>query len=259
MHVANAVIDPKTGATLSLKQLLRGNNKMTWKESHSDEWGRLTQGNGQVKGTGNCFFVEWKTNPKHITPTYLRPVCDIHPQKGNMHRIRINVDGNKVVTEGDLSTTTDNLTTAKLHVNSTISNDGAKYACFDISNFYLETPMTQNQYMYANEHLDNIPDDTIEQYKLTMIADKKGYVLIEIRSGMYGLPIAVKIAHELLISHLKTYGYSPCRLTPGLWTHNSRPISFTLCVDNFGIKYVGKEHAEHLLQALRTRYSVTTD
>ena len=34
---------------------------------------------------------------------------------------------------------------------------------------------------------------------------------------------------------------------------------FTLCIDNFGIKYVGKEHAEHLLKALQTRYTVTTD
>ena len=92
-----------------------------------------------------------------------------------------------------------------------------------------------------------------------MVGDKKGYVLIEIRSGMYGLPIAGKIAHELLISHLETYGYSPCRLTPGLWTHNSRSIRFTLCIDNFGIKYVGKEHDEHLLKALQTRYTVTTD
>ena len=140
VHVANAVIDPETGATLSLKQLLCGNNKMTWMESHSYEWARLTQGNGRVKGAGTCFFVEWKTKPKHITPTYLRPVCDIRPQKEKTHRIRIAVGGNKVVTEGDLSTPTSDLTTAKLHFNSTISTDGAKYACFDISNFCLETP-----------------------------------------------------------------------------------------------------------------------
>ena len=58
--------------------------------------------------------------------------------------------------------------------------------------------MTRNQYAYAKEHLDNIPDDIIERfvltaqigrrYKLRMIADKRGYVLIEIRIGMYGLP-----------------------------------------------------------------------
>ena len=31
VHVANAVIDPETEATLLLKQLLHGNNNMTWK------------------------------------------------------------------------------------------------------------------------------------------------------------------------------------------------------------------------------------
>ena len=58
---------------------------------------------------------------------------------------------------------------------------------------------------------------------------------------------------------LAPYGYSPCRLTPGLWTHKSRPISFTLCVDDFGIQYFGRENAEHLLNALRMHYTVTTD
>ena len=157
LHVANAVIDPETGATLSLKQLLSGNDKKTWKESHSDEWGRLTQGNSRFKVTGTCFLIEWETKPKHITPTYLRPVCNIRPQKVKTHRIRIIVGCNKVVTEGNLSTPTANLTTAKLHINSTIYTDGAKYVCFEISNFYLETPMTRNQYSYAKEHLNNIP------------------------------------------------------------------------------------------------------
>ena len=36
-------------------------------------------------------------------------------------------------------------------------------------------------------------------------------------------------------------------------------VSFTLYVDNFGINYVGKEHAEHLPNAIRARYIITTD
>ena len=45
---------------------------------------------------------------------------------------------------------------------------------------------------------------------------------------------------------------------PLLWAQKSRPISFTLCVDDFGIQYIGPENAEKLLNALRTRYTVTT-
>ena len=130
--------------------------------------------------------------------------------------------GNKVVTEGDLSTPTADLSTAKLHVNSTISTEGARYGCFDISNFYLETPMTKDQFAYAKEHIDNIPNDIVERYNLCDLANSRRYVLIEIRRGMYGLPIAGKIAHEALVAHFEPYEYSPCRLTPGLWTHNRK-------------------------------------
>jgi hypothetical protein len=49
------------------------------------------------------------------------------------------------------------------------------------------------------------------------------------------------------------------KLIPGLWKHNTRPIQFTLVVDNFGVKYVGKEHAQHLKNALKEHYKLTCD
>ena len=36
-------------------------------------------------------------------------------------------------------------------------------------------------------------------------------------------------------------------------------MQFTLVVDNFGVKYVGKEHALHLKNALQESYDVTTE
>jgi endonuclease I len=54
-------------------------------------------------------------------------------------------------------------------------------------------------------------------------------------------------------------GYRPVCRTHGLWRHDTRPITFTLVVDDFRIKYVGKEHADHLLQALKQYYEVTED
>ena len=35
----------------------------------------------------------------------------------------------------------------------------------------------------------------------------------------------------------------------GLWKHNIQPINFTLVVDDFGVKYSGKEHTLHLKEA----------
>lgn len=41
--------------------------------------------------------------------------------------------------------------------------------------------------------------------------------------------------------------------------HETRPIAFTLVVDDFGIKYKGREHADHLIAALQELYEITID
>ena len=69
---------------------------------------------------------------------------------------------------------------------------------------------------------------------------------------MYGLPQAGILAEKQLIRFLGRYGYAPVRHTPGHWRHTWRPISFCLVVDDLGVKYIGKEHANHLIQCLAT-------
>jgi hypothetical protein len=76
---------------------------------------------------------------------------------------------------------------------------------------------------------------------------------------MYGLKQAGLPANQLLQTGLAPFKYYPARHIPGLWLHNTRPISFTLIVDDFAGKYVGKKHAEHIRNALLRRYELTTD
>ncbi len=76
---------------------------------------------------------------------------------------------------------------------------------------------------------------------------------------MYGLPQSVLIANELLEKRLNEHGYQQSKLVPGLWQQNTCPIQFTLVVDDFGVKYVGKEHARHLKKVLKMHYKLTCD
>jgi hypothetical protein len=76
---------------------------------------------------------------------------------------------------------------------------------------------------------------------------------------MYGLKQAGLLANQLLQTRLAPFGYYPSRHTPGLWLHQTRPISFTLVVDDFTVKYVGKQHTEHLRNTLLKTYKLTTD
>lgn len=49
-------------------------------------------------------------------------------------------------------------------------------------------------------------------------------------------------------------------MTPGYWKHTTRPISFCLVVDDFAVKYIGRDDANHLLTLLQRNYeAVSTD
>jgi hypothetical protein len=96
---------------------------------------------------------------------------------------------------------------------------------------------------------------TIAHYKLNEIATPDGYIFYcKIQKGMYGLPQAGIIAQQLLKECLEKNGYHQRKTTPGLWMHDTRPISFSLVVDDFGVKYVGEENAQHLLDTVRKYY-----
>ena len=101
--------------------------------------------------------------------------------------------------------------------------------------------------------LKHFPEHTIEQYNLRENA-KNGWVYVEIRKAIYGLPQAGKLANDQLKQKLAPAGYYKVPHTPGLFTHVTRPIQFTLVVDDVGVKYVGKEHAGHLIKTLETHY-----
>jgi hypothetical protein len=89
------------------------------------------------------------------------------------------------------------------------------------------------------------------QYSLNKLA-LNGFVYLEMRRAVWGLPQAGIIANNLLRKHLLPNRYFKCTNTPGLWKHSTPPILFTLAVEDFGIKYVGKEHAEHLIKCIKT-------
>jgi hypothetical protein len=76
---------------------------------------------------------------------------------------------------------------------------------------------------------------------------------------MYGLKQAGLLASQLLQQILAHCGYFPARHNPGLWLHKTRSIAFTIVVDDFAVKYVGKDNAHHFCNALLYHYEITTD
>lgn len=262
-HFAMPVVHPVTGETIDKYDKLARDPLLqeTWTTAFGKELGGLAQGDNKTgaAGTNTIFFMnheEIKMIPQDRTVTYARIVVDYRPQKQDPNRVRITVGGNLISYPGELTTRTADLVTSKILWNSVISTEGARYVTADLKLFYLTAPL--DRYEYMRMPLKIIPKHIIEQYDLCTKA-KHGYVYMEIRRAMYGLPQAGILANKLLKKRLAKHGYYEVTHTPGLWKHITRPIQFTLVVDDFGIKYVGKEHVDHLFKALEEHYTIDID
>ena len=76
---------------------------------------------------------------------------------------------------------------------------------------------------------------------------------------MYGLPQAGELAQDQLTKRFNKVGYYQSKTAPRYWKHEWRPISFTLVVDNFGVKYVNKADVHHLMSVLTQHYKIDTN
>jgi hypothetical protein len=161
--------------------------------------------------------------------------------------------GDRVHYPFDAGTPTTDLLTIRLLINSVISTPRARFFMMDIKNFYLCTPMTRYEYMQLK--LSDMSEEVIAHYHLLDIASLNRYVYCKIHQGMYKLPQVGIITQELLAKRLKEHGYNQSKTLPGLWTHEWHPITFSLIIDAFRVKYIGEEYAQHLIQVVQKYYS----
>jgi hypothetical protein len=261
-EMANAVICPETGKSRKHQELITNlRHKIKWMRSTANEINRLYN-------TNTTRFIRGSNIPKGWKVTYGSFVVDIKYNKEEKERTRLTIGGDQIEYPGDKSTQTAGLTTEKILINSVISTPNAKFLVIDntnfylstplgrcgvistpnakflvidINNFYLSTPLGRFEYMVINLML--LPQETIEKYDLNELT-QDGKVYIEIQKRVYGLPHTGILTNKLLQRNLAQDGYRPTTRTHGLWTHDTRPISLSLVVDDFGVTYIGREHAD---------------
>jgi hypothetical protein len=256
-HQANAVIHPVTGKEIEYPALMKDPRlQPLWTRGFGNECGHLLQGIWDIAGTNKCFFIKLTNIPKDRNITYGKIVCDYKSHKKEKERVRLTVGGDRLDYSGDVATSTADITTFKILINSTLFTEDAAMMIMDIKNYYLGTPLPQSEYMKML--LSRFLEEIIQKYNLNALA-VDGWVYIKIRKGMYSLKQAGLLANQLLQTCLAPFGYYPARHAPGLWLHKTRPISFTLVVDDFAVKYVGMQHIDHLQNALLKTYELTTD
>jgi hypothetical protein len=172
------------------------------------------------------------------------------------HRVRLTVGGDRLEYNGETATSTVDITTFKILINTTLSTKCAKMLMMDIKNYYLGTIFPKYEYMRLP--ISILPEKIIEKYPLTCLA-VDGWVYLEIRKGMYGLKQTGILSNQLLQKRLIPFGYHPARHTPCIWLHTTEPTAFSLVVNDFAVSYVTDADAHHLRNALLLDYKITTD
>jgi hypothetical protein len=118
-----------------------------WTRGFGNKCGRLFQGIRDIPGTDTCFLIELKNIPKDRNITYGKIVCDYKPHKKEKERVRLTAGGDRLDYSGDVATSTEDITSFKIIINSTLSTEDAAMMMMDIKNCYLGTPLPRFEYM----------------------------------------------------------------------------------------------------------------
>jgi hypothetical protein len=116
-----------------------------------------------------------------------------------------------------------------------------------------------DHYEYSRMKLELFPQEVVNEYGLRSKVDAYGNIFCKVQHGMYGLPQAGIIAQELLTRCLCKAGYRQSKITPGYWHHDWHPISFTLVINNFGLKYINKDDVKHFMSVPKQGYKIDTN
>jgi hypothetical protein len=107
----------------------------------------------------HVFSPRWK-HPK-VSKDHLRA------HKKEKERVRLTVWGNKLDYSGDVATSTEDITTFKILINSTLSTKDAAMMMMDIKNYYIGTPLPRFEYMKML--LSRFPKEIIQEYNLNAL------------------------------------------------------------------------------------------
>jgi hypothetical protein len=144
-----------------------------WKRGFGNECGRIFQGIRDIPGTGTCFFIKLTNIPKDIKITYGKIVCDYKPHKTEKERVRLTVGGDRLDYSGNVVTSTADITTFKILINSTLSTEDAAMMMMDIKNCYLGTPLPR--FEYVKMLLSRFPDEIVKKYNLNAKQDMRHF------------------------------------------------------------------------------------
>jgi hypothetical protein len=244
-----------TGKPLTFARAVTGPDAAQWQQAWQEEWERLGP-----EGTQTVHYAKTSTLPTDRQSSYLMPVVKEKTKEFvRTFRVRNTFGGDRSDYVGETKADTGDIESFKILLNATISDPESRMVCVDISDFYLHEDLEVWEYMKV--HLKDIPVAIVTKHGLADLADDRGYVLLVVTKTMYGLKQSGRICRMGLVKQLAKHGYHADATTPTIFSHDTRPTSFELVVDDFAVKYkpLNEGDLDHFLAALKEKYRIKVD
>ena len=244
------------GKPLTHRNALKGPDGDAWRAEDANEFRRLMS-------TSTIRPIFKSDKPADKTATYYNPqVKEKLDSVGNKKlRTRGTLGGDRCNYDGPTSSPVADISVIKTHIHSVVSDrrnhrTDTRYVNIDIKDFYLGSKLDQPD--FVSIAVKDIPEETMLEFDLQQYVSNDA-VLFQVDGTMYGHPVAGRIANADLVAHLAAHGYIQDPNIPCLFTHSTNRVSFTLVVDDFGIKYTGKASLDDLIRVLELKYVITVD
>jgi hypothetical protein len=144
----NTVLHPASGKEMQYKDIMQHPTLgPKYKTGFDNELGRLCQGIRVIQDTNTCFFIKLSNIPKDLKITYGKLVRDYKQHKTEKERVILTVGGDRLDYTSEVVTSTADITTFKILINSTLSTKDVEMMTMDIKNYYLGTPFPRYEYM----------------------------------------------------------------------------------------------------------------
>ena len=132
----------------------------------------------------------------------------------------------------------------------------ARYVTADCSNYYLQGKLDRPEYVLIP--ITDLPAEVIDRLGLRPYVNNNK-ILFEVNGSMYGHPAAGRIAQHEFITLMNKHGYYEDPNVPCLFKHITRPTTFTLVVDDLGIKILNETDLQHLIATIQEKWEVKVD
>ena len=239
---------------------MRGEDQELWGEASGQELIKLIV---DRKTLVPIHRHEQPADQRQFTTYYNPQVKEKLDEAGEKtQRVRGTFGGNKKCAyEGPTSSPVADITFIKIHQNSVLSDrrnlgTNTRYATLDLTDFYLMSRLEKPEWIKIP--IKNIPRSLLEEHNLLQFIFDE-HILCRVDGTMYGHPASGRLANADLVQHLAAHGYAQDDNVPCMFAHSKAPISFSLVVDDFGIKYTNDEDIADLVRVLKLKYQLRVD